>query len=130
MPTPQAPHRPSLFAHSVTVLLLGLLALGMAWSARCATWWRLLALQWVAYALGIVLFTQQVNLPLNYLTESWTPSTLPPDWASVRDAWNLANLWRSGLCLVLFAAGLLTLVLRLQATPASGRQGLAGLALQ
>ena len=41
-----------------------------------------------AYALGIVLFTRQVNLPLNHLTESWTPATLPADWAGVRDAWN------------------------------------------
>ena len=107
---------------------LGLLVLGFAWAARRAVWWRMLALNVVAYALGIVLFTQQVNLPLNYLTESWTTATLPPDWAAVREDWNQANLWRSGLSLVLFAAGLVTLVLRLRsplplvpATPAETR---------
>ena len=74
----------------------------------------MLALTVLAYGLGIVLFTRHVNLPLNYLTESWTPATLPPDWASVRAAWNQANLWRSGLSLSLFVAGLIALVLRLQ----------------
>ncbi len=95
-------------------LPLGLIALAMAWTERRAAWWRLLALTVLAYGLGIVLFTRQVNLPLNHLTESWTPATLPPDWATVRETWNRANLWRSGLSLALFAASLITLVLRLQ----------------
>ena len=75
----------------------------------------------LAYALGIVLFTRQVNLPLNHLTESWTPATLPADWAGVREAWNLANLWRSGLSLALFAIGLVTLLWRLQSPLAAAR---------
>ena len=88
--------------------------LALAWAERRRGWWWCLALTVAAYALGIVLFTRQVNLPLNHLTESWTPATLPADWAGVRDAWNRANLWRSGLSLALFAASLLTLALRLQ----------------
>ena len=52
---------------------LGLIALALAWMERRAAWWRLLALTVLAYGLGIVLFTRQVNLPLNHLTESWTP---------------------------------------------------------
>jgi uncharacterized membrane protein len=100
---------------------LGLLALATAWPARQTIWWRLLALAVLAYALGIVEFTRQVNLPLNHLTESWTPATLPPDWAGVREAWNRANLWRSGLSLLLFASGLIGLVLRLQAPSVLGR---------
>lgn len=93
---------------------LGLLTLASAWAHRRQRWWWLVALTVLAYALGIVLFTRQVNLPLNHLTESWTTATLPPDWAAVRDAWNRANLWRSGLSLTLFATGLIALVLRLQ----------------
>ena len=100
---------------------LGLIALALAWTERRAAWWRLLALTVLAYALGIVLFTREVNLPLNYLTESWTPATLPPDWASVREAWNRANLWRSGLNGVLFAISLIALVLRLQTPPSLAR---------
>lgn len=100
---------------------LGLIALASAWTERRAAWWRLLALTVLAYALGIVLFTREVNLPLNHLTESWTPATLPPDWAGVREAWNLANLWRSGLNGALFAASLIALVLRLQTPPSLAR---------
>ena len=93
---------------------LGLLALAAAWPRRKQAWWRLLALTVLIYALGIVLFTRQVNLPLNHLTESWPPTAPPSDWAGVRDAWNRANLWRSGLSGVLFVGGLVTVVLRLQ----------------
>lgn len=100
---------------------LGLIALASAWAQRRTAWWRLLALTVLAYALGIVLFTREVNLPLNRLTESWTPTTLPPDWAGVREAWNRANLWRSGLNLALFAASLMALVLRLQTPPTASR---------
>ena len=95
-------------------LPVGLLALAAAWVQRHQGWWRLLALTVIAYALGIVLFTRQVNLPLNHLTESWTATTVPADWAAVREAWNRANLWRSGLSGVLFVGGLVTVVLRLQ----------------
>jgi uncharacterized membrane protein len=102
-------------------LPLGLVALAAAWSDRRTAWWWLLALSVLAYGLGIVLFTRQVNLPLNHLTESWTAATLPSDWASVRTAWNQANLWRSGLSFALFVAGLTALVLRLQTTSPHSR---------
>ena len=95
---------------------LGLLALLTSWAQRQATWWWWLALTVCVYALGIVFFTRQVNLPLNYQTESWLLHAIPPDWAQVRNYWNQANLWRSGLSLLLFSTGLYTLVLRLQAT--------------
>lgn len=102
-------------------LPLGLVSLASGWAKRHTAWWRLLALTVLAYALGIVLFTREVNLPLNHLTESWTPATLPPDWTRVREAWNSANLWRSGLSLVLFTASLMTIVLRLPAQPCGAR---------
>lgn len=51
-------------------------------------WFGLLAFAGVLYALGIVLFTAQVNLPLNAYTESWDPRALPPDWAETRARWN------------------------------------------
>lgn len=104
---------------------LGLLALAPAWAQRRMGWWRLLAFGVIAYALGIVLFTREVNLPLNALTESWTPDTLPTDWATVRDAWNRANAWRTVLSLALFATGLASLALRLR-TPSSNAGKLHG----
>lgn len=98
------------------------LALASGWRAR-AGWWWLVALVGLGYALGIVIFTQQVNLPLNHLTESWTPATLPPDWAATRDAWNRANAWRAAWSALLFAAGLVALVWRAAGPPAAVAAG-------
>mgnify|MGYP003585468291 FL=1 len=89
------------------------LAGATAWREHRTLWWRLLAVVGVAYLLGIVFFTQQVNLPLNYTTEAWNPQALPADWAKVRDQWNAANLWRALLSLGCFATALGTLVGRL-----------------
>jgi uncharacterized membrane protein len=82
-----------------------------SWRTRPAWWWLSLCIG-LGYALGIVFFTQQVNLPLNQLTESWTPATLPADWGATRDAWNLANAWRAGWSALLFALSLAALVWR------------------
>ena len=95
------------------VVPLGLCLLVLSGAERQRRWWWLVALGVVAYLLGIVVFTRAVNLPLNALTESWTPATVPADWAQVRDAWNRANLWRAVLCAGLFVLGLWTLVDRL-----------------
>jgi uncharacterized membrane protein len=89
------------------------LTLVTAWRQHRSLWWRMLALVGVAYLRGIVFFTQQVNLPLNYTTEAWNPQDLPADWAQVRDQWNAANLWRALLSLGCFATALGTLVGRL-----------------
>ncbi len=86
-----------------------------------AGWWWLTAAIGMAYALGIVLFTQQVNLPLNHRTESWTAATLPADWALTRDAWNRANAWRALCTTALFALALAALLWRTAA--AAGRRG-------
>lgn len=91
---------------------LALLTLASAWRSGQQAWWRMNALILVAYALGIVLFMREVNLPLNYLTESWTPATLPDNWQTARDAWTRANAWRTVLCTGLFGLGLLALVQR------------------
>jgi uncharacterized membrane protein len=96
--------------------LLCLIALLDGWRERPGWWW-LIGFVGLAYLLGIVLFTREVNLPLNRLTESWTPATLPPDWASTRDAWNRANAWRAYCCTALFVIGLAALCWRAAAEP-------------
>lgn len=88
------------------------LALAPAWRHHRSLWWRLLAVAGVAYLLGIIFFTQQVNLPLNHATEAWNPQALPADWARVRDQWNAANLWRALVSLALFGTALTSLVVR------------------
>ena len=89
------------------------LALATGWARRREGWWPTLAAVLLAYLLGIVFFTQQVNLPLNATTEAWNPQVLPADWAQVRTRWNAANLWRALLSLAAFMAALATLVWRL-----------------
>lgn len=88
------------------------LALLSAWASRHQVWWWCLAGAGVAYLLGIVFFTQQVNLPLNQTTEAWNPQALPADWAQVRDRWNAANLWRTGVNGAAFVVAVLTLAWR------------------
>ncbi len=88
------------------------LALLAAWPARRQGWWRALALAGALYLIGIVFFTQQINLPLNRITEAWDPLALPADWRQVRDRWNTANLWRTLVSAVAFIVAVLTLALR------------------
>lgn len=90
----------------------GLAVLG-AWREHRQNWWRLTAVIGVAYALGIVMFTREVNLPLNALTESWIASQIPQDWGSTREAWNSANNFRAWLNAALFALCLSSLMQRL-----------------
>ncbi len=87
---------------------------------------RLLALSALVYGVGVIVFTREVNLPLNALTESWDPSRLPPDWALVRDQWNQANLWRLASSVLAFAGGVGALLLR--ASPRRGEGAPAALA--
>ena len=99
------------------------LALATGWARRREAWWPTLAAVLLAYLLGIVFFTQQVNLPLNAATEAWNPQLLPADWAQVRARWNAANLWRALLSLAAFVAALATLVWRLAPPRADGSRG-------
>lgn len=64
------------------------------------------------YVFGVIVFTQQVNLPLNYYTESWNPTAVPADWSAIRDQWNSANairVWTAGIA---FLLSIVALVLR------------------
>lgn len=93
-----------------------LIALVQAWRERPGWWWLIGGVA-LAYALGIILFTREVNLPLNATTESWTSATLPPTWAATRDAWNLANTWRAACSALLFAISLAALAWRAASSP-------------
>ena len=78
---------------------------------RTSAFWLLVAAT-VIYVLGIIVFTRQVNLPLNALTEAWNPKQLPADWSQVRDRWNEANMIRAWLACTAFALALAALVVR------------------
>ncbi|MEZ5535580.1 MAG: DUF1772 domain-containing protein [Thiolinea sp.] len=64
------------------------------------------------YLFGIIAFTHQVNLPLNYYTESWDPLNLPADWERIRAQWNQANTIRVVTSFSAFLMAALALLLR------------------
>ena len=66
----------------------------------------------LSYVLGIVVFTSQVNLPLNAYTESWDPQNLPADWQDTRAQWNNANAVRVATSGASFVLALVALLLR------------------
>lgn len=78
---------------------------------RTVPFW-LIAIAGGIYIVGIIMFTANVNLPLNAYTESWNPQNLPADWQATRTAWNNANAIRVGTSGVAFVLYLVALVVR------------------
>jgi hypothetical protein len=70
----------------------------------------------VAIALLVVVFavTLAVNLPINSDQSSWVVQQPPPDWAAVRDRWQLAHLIRTVAAVLAF--GLLIAASQVKAT--------------
>lgn len=93
-----------------------ILALLANWQHRKTASFILLALACFIYIFGIILFTRQVNLPLNYYTESWNPQNLPSDWPLIREQWNSANNIRVGTSFLSFMLSLSALVFRASRT--------------
>lgn len=58
----------------------------------------------ILYVFGVIIYTKNVNLPLNHYTETWNLEAIPDDWKHTRKQWNNANLIRlinSGIAFVL-----------------------------
>ena len=87
-------------------------ALVINWKHWKSPSFMMLALAFIVYVLGIIIFTAQVNLPLNAYTESWDPLNLPTDWSQVRNQWNTANAIRVGTAGLAFILGLAALITR------------------
>ncbi|MEM9773414.1 MAG: DUF1772 domain-containing protein [Chloroflexota bacterium] len=64
---------------------------GQRWS-KLSFW--MIAAAMLIYIFGVIVFTQQVNLPLNATTEAWDPTYVPADWEQIRQHWNYANDFR------------------------------------
>ena len=75
-------------------------------------WFWLIVTAAAVYILGIIFYTRNVNLPLNYYTESWDPNNLPLDWADTRDSWNTANAFRVMTSAISFSVSVLALLLK------------------
>ncbi|MEM7117354.1 MAG: DUF1772 domain-containing protein [Chloroflexota bacterium] len=78
---------------------------------RTPSFW-LLATAVLVYIIGVIIYTSNVNLPLNAYTESWDAQNLPADWSLVRDQWNAANAVRVGTSGTAFVLALLVLIVR------------------
>lgn len=89
---------------------LSFVAAFISWLSKNISRTRLLLLAGLIYLGGVVMFTHQVNLPLNYETESWVLGQVPAHWQEVRVAWNEANLLRTGMAFLAFALGLWSLM--------------------
>lgn len=63
--------------------------------------WLMLA-SVVTYVIGIILFTKNSILPLNYYTESWSLNAIPNDWEETRNKWNRYNDIRSIISIFCF----------------------------
>jgi uncharacterized membrane protein len=92
--------------------LFGVLAILVNLKHRRTISFWLITVATLTYILGIIVFTKEVNLPLNYYTESWNPQNLPADWQSVRDQWNQANMIRVGTSFISFLLAVLALFSR------------------
>lgn len=92
--------------------VVGVLAILLHVKYWKTTWFWLIVLATLIYLFGIIVFTREVNLPLNYYTESWDPKNLPQDWQSTRDQWNQANMLRVVSSFSAFAVALLALFLK------------------
>lgn len=102
---------PMFFSFFIGSAVLALVALAMNVQHWKSLSFSMLSLALIIYVTGIIMFTAQVNLPLNYYTESWDPTNLPADWSSVRTQWNNANATRvitSASSFVLSLAALVT----------------------
>jgi len=80
----------------------------------------LIVLAGFVYFFGIIVFTAQVNLPLNYYTESWDPQSLPQDWEDTRNAWNVANAKRVFFSFVSFILYIVIFIRRASGVKANG----------
>ena len=91
---------------------LPLLVLAANWKHRRTVPFWLVVAAGLLYGLGIVVYTANVNLPLNAYTESWNPQALPLDWRATRDAWNQANTVRAAVAGGVFLLYLVAFTLR------------------
>ncbi len=93
-------------------VLLPIIALAINWRHwRTLSFWMIVA-AWAIYLFGVFIYTNNVNLPLNEITEAWDPQNVPAGWESIRDQWNAANAFRTGMAAGSFGLGIVALMIR------------------
>ncbi|MBU6954008.1 DUF1772 domain-containing protein [Hahella sp. HN01] len=103
---------PMFFAFFFGGGLFSIIALAANLRQRKTLSFWLIMLAAATYIGGVIIFTKQVNLPLNYYTESWNPTSLPADWMETRNSWNDANAIRVATSFLPFLFCICALVMR------------------
>ncbi len=83
-------------------MLLPLYPLVRLWRERRSTYWRLTALGWLLFFLGVGVFTIALNVPINNVVLTWDAAAPPADWSALRDRWNGLNAIRTPINYVSF----------------------------
>ena len=89
------------------IMFLPVLAsIGAMTLCRTSVVWTLDALG-LALSLATIGITVVVNVPLNRRFAGWLPDTLPQDWQSYVDRWNLAHSARTTTAVAAFLCAIL-----------------------
>lgn len=87
---------------AIVSMFLPLYPLIRLWRKRNTTYWRLTAIAWVIFFLGVGVFTIVLNAPINQYVLTWNVASPPPDWEAARTNWNTLNSIRTPLNCISF----------------------------
>lgn len=77
---------------------------------RTSTAWRLAALSFAVYLVGVMAYTILLNVPINNAMLAWDAANPPADWAELRDRWDLLNTIRTFVTIAAFVGYLVALL--------------------
>ena len=93
----------------VLTVLAPLVALVALRHRRGSTAWRLAAVSFLIYLIGVMAYTVLLNVPINNAMLDWDAASPPSDWADQRDRWDLLNTIRTPVTIAVFVGYLLAL---------------------
>jgi len=92
-------------------VVVPLVALVLAWrERRSIAWWLGLA-AWLVYLGGVQAPTFMINVPINEVVATWTPSAPAGDWRALLERWTSYNTLRTVAAALAFALSLAALAL-------------------
>jgi uncharacterized membrane protein len=86
-------------------------ALVRSWRERRSLGWWLLLVAWLVYLGGVQAPTAAINVPINQVVATWTPSAPAGDWRALLERWTNYNTLRTIAATIAFALSLAGLAL-------------------
>ena len=65
---------------------------------------------------GALVITLRVNVPINADQMTWKVAAPPPNWAAIRDRWQVAHMLRTGLAVIAFCCQIIAAMLKKAST--------------